>query len=146
MEKSRKFVVSVGALVIFFMSWIAWINFKSPIGPETSEGVNLPQPEMVQLRHDLSDFITERFKKERPTSELMNISLQTPSEEGGILKVPYVLAFKDGKLGVESSLSAIAFLEHAGEQWKVTKVLPQKETITFDQNELVKSDVKSPTN
>src|ERR1700677_3293734 len=134
MEKSRKFVVSVGALVIFFMAWIAWINFKSPIGPESSEGVSLPQPEMVQLRHDLSDFITERFKKERPTSDLTDISLQAPVEDGGILKVPYVLSFKDGKLGVQSSLSAVAYLERTGEQWKVTKVLPQKETITYDQN------------
>ena len=146
MEKSRKFVISVGALVIFFMGWIAWINFKSPIGPESPEGVNLPQPEMVQLRHDLSDFISDRFKKERPTSELLDVSLQAPIEEGGVLKVPYILSFKDGKLGVQSSLSAIAFLEHAGEQWKVTKVLPQKETITYDQNEIVKSDIKSPTN
>lgn len=146
MEKSRKFVVTVGALVIFFMGWIAWINFKSPIGPETSEGVNLPQPQMVQLRNDLSEFISDRFKKERPTSELINISLQTPSDEGGVLKVPYVLAFKDGKLGVESSLSAVAYLERSGDQWKVTKVLPQKETITYDQNEVVKSDNKSATN
>jgi len=142
MEKSRKFIISIGALVLFFMGWIAWINFKSPIGPEGPSDIQLPQNEMVQLRHDLSEFISERFKKERETSELLDITLQDPIEDGGNLKVPYVLSFKDGKAGVKSSLSAIAFLERAGDQWKVTKVLPQKETITYDQNAVVKSGTK----
>ncbi len=140
MEKGRKLVISIGALVIIIMGWIAWITFKTPLLSESPEGVNLPQPEMVQLRHDLTEFISERFKSERPSCQLLEVSLGLPSLEGQTLKVPYDLSFKDQEKGVQSSLSAVAFLERSGEQWKVTKVAPQKETIVYDQTAVVKSD------
>jgi hypothetical protein len=136
MEKSRNIVVAVGALVLIFIGWIGWITFKSPIGPETAE-IQLPQGEMAQLRTDLSEFITESLKKERPKSELLNISLDLPTEEDGKIKFPYLLSFKDGAAGAESTIRAVALLERSGKLWKVIKVFPQKETITYDQNAVV---------
>jgi len=142
MEKSRNIVVAVGALVLIFIGWIGWITFKSPIGPETSE-IQLPQGEMAQLRTDLSDFITEHLKKERPQSQLLNISLDVPTEENGKVKFPYLLTFKDGAAGAESTIRAVALLERSGNLWKVTKVFPQKETITYEQNAVVNADSKA---
>jgi hypothetical protein len=138
MEKSRNFVISVGALVFLFMGWIAWIMFKSPLLPE-NPGEHLPQGEMTQLRHDLTDFIKKRIEKERPTSQLVDISLDDAVTDKGVLKIPYQLSFKDKETKTESSIRAVAFLEKKGEEWTVTKVQPQKEVITYDDNVDVKS-------
>jgi hypothetical protein len=140
MEFNRKLTLCVGAFVLFFLAWLAYINFKSPIPAQIEETI-VPVTEMVQLRHDLSKFISEKFKKEQPDGELVEVSLQNPLEDGtDKVKVPYHLTYKNSKAGTTATIQAMALLSRASDElWKVTKVVPQKEVITYEGNSVIKA-------
>ncbi len=108
-----------------------WFSLHLSVRSQTG----ITQADLDELREEFPKFIQERMVAENQTGNLRKINVKTiDTQEDGIVVLTYQLLFDnviDGE-NATTSYEAIALInkENASE-WKVLKILSQKEILNF---------------
>jgi hypothetical protein len=130
MIRSRKFLTAGGVFVVAVLGWLTGVVLSAPPYIPGDRGAT----EMTQLKGDLTDYIADKFKKERVNGTLVDIAVQNPvNKENGGIEVPYILAYNEAVNGEDTTswVQASVVLEKSNNLWRVVKVNTEKETVAY---------------
>jgi hypothetical protein len=135
--RTRGFLFAIGTVFILLLGWLTgYLISSQPYTPT----VTLVENEKSQLEQDLTQYIAEKLKTEKKDATLQRIVLMPAVQEAaGMLRVPYTVVFDDLVEGesTTSLVQATALLKKVQDAWRVTQVLTEKETVTYNTAALV---------